>query len=302
MEWISENKERLDKFLCRQFPDVSRAKVAQHIQSGAVRVDGSIASKAGFQIKEGNVIQCEAIAETERHPLEPIAMDLDVRYEDSDLLVVNKPRGLAVHPANSMTGATLVHGLLAREHGLSEMAGSFRPGIVHRLDKETTGLLIVAKNDRSHAALSELIQNRLVQRRYVAVIHGELPNKRFTVDAPLGRDPRDPLKRAVVALGKPARTHVKELKRLPEGLLVGCRLESGRTHQIRVHLAHFGWPVIGDDLYAPPKLRPGPMQLHAASLQFTHPLKDQLISICAEPPEDFYGREFVTAEVVNGWE
>ncbi len=302
MEWTSESKERLDKFLCRQFPDVSRAKVAQHIQSGAVKVDGQVASKAGFQIKDGSLITSDEILETERHPLEPVEMELDIRYEDADLLVVNKPRGLAVHPANSMTGATLVHGLLAREHTLSELGGSFRPGIVHRLDKETTGLLIVAKNDRSHAAMSEQIQKRAVQRRYVAVIHGELPNKRFTVDAPLGRDPRDPLKRAVVQLGKSARTHVKELKRLPEGMLVGCRLESGRTHQIRVHLAHFGWPVIGDSLYAPAKLREGPMQLHAASLQFTHPMKDQMISIFAEPPEDFYGRKFVTEEVTNEWE
>ncbi|MFM9873540.1 MAG: RluA family pseudouridine synthase [Fimbriimonadaceae bacterium] len=302
MEWKSESKERLDKFLCRQFPDVSRAKVAQHIQSGSVRVDGAIEAKAGFQIKVGVLVESEAISETERHPIEPVAMELDVRFEDADLLVVNKPRGLAVHPANSLTGATLVHGLLARDHGLSEMGGSFRPGIVHRLDKETTGLLIVAKNDRAHAALSEQIRNRSIQRRYVAVIHGELPNKRFTVDAPLGRDPRNPLKRAVVPNGKSARTHVKELKRLPEGLLVGCRLESGRTHQIRVHLAHFGWPIIGDALYAQEKLKAGPMQLHASSLQFSHPVKDQMISIFAEPPEDFFGREFVTEEAVNGWE
>lgn len=302
MEWTSEGKARLDKFLCERFPDVSRAKVAQHIQSGAVRVDGIIETKAGFQIKSGVVVVTEAILETERHPLEPVYMELDVRFEDTDLLVVNKPRGLAVHPANSMTGATLVHGLLAREHGLSELGGNFRPGIVHRLDKETTGLLIVAKNDRAHAELSDQIRSRTIQRRYVAVIHGELPNKRFTVDAPLGRDPRNPLKRAVVANGKLAKTHVKELKRLPEGLLVGCRLESGRTHQIRVHLAHFGWPVIGDDLYAPPKLQFGPMQLHATSLQFTHPLKGEMISIFAEPPEDFFGRAFVTQEVVNGWE
>ena len=302
MEWIAEDKERLDKFLCRQFPAVSRAKVAQHIQSGAVRLDGEVASKAGTQIKSGMKISSDSILETAPQALEPVEMDLDVRYEDSDLLVVNKPRGLAVHPANSLTGATLVHGLLARSHGLSELAGSFRPGIVHRLDKETTGLLIVAKNDKAHAALSEQIKIRAIQRRYVAVVNGHLPNPRFTIDAPLGRDPRNPLMRAVVPHGKPARTHIQRIKSMPEGLLVSCRLESGRTHQIWVYLAHFGWPVIGDDTYAPVKLREGAMQLHAASLQFSHPIKDQMLSLFAEPPEDFFGRELVTQEVVNGWE
>lgn len=297
-----EDKERLDKFLCRQFPEVSRAKVAQHIAGGGVRVDGVVAGKAGTQIKPGMRVVSDAITESEPHRLEPVAMELDIRYEDSDLLVVNKARGLAVHPANSQTGATLVHGLLARSHGLSEIAGAYRPGIVHRLDKETTGLLIVAKNDAAHAALSEQIQRRAIQRRYVAVIDGELPNTRFTIDAPLGRHPKNPLMRAVVQNGKSARTHIQEIKRLPQGLLVSCRLESGRTHQIRVHLAHFGWPVVGDDIYAPIKLRSGAMQLHAASLQFSHPVKDQMISLFAEPPEDFFGREFVTQEVVNGWE
>lgn len=302
MEWIAESKERLDKFLCRQFPDVSRAKVAQHIQSGAVRIDGEVASKAGTQVKAGMTISSDGVMESEPQALEPMEMELDIRYEDSDLLVINKARGLAVHPANTMTGATLVHGLLARSHGLSELAGSYRPGIVHRLDKETTGLLIVAKNDNAHAALSEQIQKREIQRRYVAVIDGELPNSRFTIDAPLGRHPKNPLMRAVVQHGKAARTHIQEIKRLPQGLLVSCRLESGRTHQIRVHLAHFGWPVVGDEVYAPMKLRGGAMQLHAASLQFAHPVKDQMISLFAEPPEDFFGRDFVTQEAVNGWE
>lgn len=302
VEWIAESKERLDKFLCRQFPEVSRAKVAGHIQSGGVTVDGVVEAKAGFQIREGSVIVSEPISETAPHPIEPVEMELDVVWEDSDLLVVNKPRGLAVHPANSLTGATLVNGLLARGHGLSELGGGFRPGIVHRLDKETTGLIIVAKNDRAHAGLGEQIQRRAVQRRYVAVIHGDLPNPRFTIDAPLGRNPRNPLMRAVVADGKVARTHIQELRRMPEGLLVSCRLESGRTHQIRVHMAHFGWPVIGDDLYAPIKLRPGPMQLHAASLQFSHPTKDEWIELFVQPPSDFFGCESVSQAEVDGWE
>lgn len=302
MEWTAEGKERLDKFLCRQFPEVSRAKVAAHIGMGGVLVDGEAQRKPGFQIKGGMTVYSEVIAETEPQALVPVDMELDVVWEDADLLVVNKARGLAVHPANSMTGATLVHGLLARGHGLSEAGGSFRPGIVHRLDKETTGLIIVAKNDKSHAGLSEQIQRRLVQRRYVAVIHGDFPNARFTIDAPLGRNPRNPLMRAVVADGKSSRTHIQQLRRIPEGLLVACRLESGRTHQIRVHLAHFGWPVVGDDLYAPIKLRAGAMQLHAASLHFSHPVKDEWIELFVKPPSDFYGGESLTQEEVDGWE
>jgi 23S rRNA pseudouridine1911/1915/1917 synthase len=300
VEWRAETKERLDVFLSRQFAQSSRSKVAAHIQAGQVQVEGETVTKPGFLLKAGFVIVCKELEPTAAHDLTPVAMDLDIRFEDDHLLVVNKPRGLAVHPANSLTGATLVHGLLARGHGLSESAGAFRPGIVHRLDKETTGLILVAKSDRAHAHLSAQIQAREVERRYVAVIAGELPNPRFTIDAPLGRDPRNPLKRAVIELGKSARTHVQSIRSINEGLIVSCRLESGRTHQIRIHLAHFGWPVVGDDLYAPPKLRPGPMQLHAASLAFVHPSGSEM-RFFAEPPEDFYGRDWVTSEVVEAW-
>lgn len=302
MEWIAAEKERLDRFLGRCFPDASRSKVAAHIQNGHVQVDGKTVTKAGTQLKPGWIVSSAELIETAPHALEPVPMDLDVRYEDDDLLVVDKPRGLAVHPANTLTGTTLVHGLLARSHSLSTFAGDWRPGIVHRLDKETTGLLIVAKNDQAHAALAGMVQRREIQRRYVAVIHGELPNPRFTIDAPLARHPRNPLMRAVVPGGKDARTHIQELARLDAGLLVACRLESGRTHQIRVHLAHFGWPVIGDDLYAPPKLRAGPMQLHAASLQFTHPVTGESLRLFAPPPLDFLGHASVNQEEVDGWE
>lgn len=302
MEWIAAEKERLDRFLCRQFPQASRAKVAAHVQAGFVTVDGVVATKAGTQLKPGMSITADPIADTAPHPLTPVPMDLEIRFEDEHLLVVDKPRGLAVHPANSLTGTTLVHGLLARSHSLSTYAGEWRPGIVHRLDKETTGLLIVARSDQAHAKLAALVQKREIQRRYVAVVHGELPNPRFTIDAPLARHPRNPLQRAVVPGGKAARTHIQQLKRINSGLLVACRLESGRTHQIRVHLAHFGWPVIGDDLYAPPKLQPGPMQLHAASLQFVHPFTGEPVRIFAAPPPDFLGRDDVTQEGVDGWE
>lgn len=299
---VAEGKERLDHFLSRHFPGHSRAKVSKHIESGAVTVNGEVVTKSGFQIKEGWEISSAEIVETAPHALEPVAMELDVRYEDDELLVVNKPRGLAVHPANTLTGTTLVHGLLARSHGLSDMAGDFRPGIVHRLDKETTGLIIVAKTDAAHAGLSAQIQARTVQRRYVAVIHGELPDPRFTIDAPLGRHPRSPLMRAVVSNGKVARTHIQSLRRMNEGLMVACRLETGRTHQIRVHLAHFGWPVLGDELYAPIKFKAGPMQLHAASLRFMHPSSGKEIAIFCQPPGDFFGHDLVTESEVNDWE
>lgn len=302
MNMVAEGKERLDHFLSRHFPGHSRAKLSKHIESGAVQVNGEVVTKSGFQLKEGWEVLTAVIEETPPHVLEPVEMELDVRYEDNELLVVNKPRGLAVHPANTLTGTTLVHGLLARSHGLSDLGGDFRPGIVHRLDKETTGLIIIAKTDAAHAGLGAQIQARTVQRRYVAVIHGELPDPRFTIDAPLGRNPRNPLMRAVVSDGKAARTHIQSLHRMNEGLMVACRLETGRTHQIRVHLAHFGWPVLGDDLYAPIKFRPGPMQLHAASLRFQHPSTGEEIAIFCQPPADFFGFDLVTESEVNDWE
>ncbi|QYK53937.1 MAG: RluA family pseudouridine synthase [Fimbriimonadaceae bacterium] len=302
MNMVADGKERLDHFLSRHFPGHSRAKISKHIESGAVSVNGEVITKSGFQLKDGNEVSTEEILETAPHALEPVEMDLDVRFEDDELLVVNKPRGLAVHPANTLTGTTLVHGLLARSHGLSGSAGDFRPGIVHRLDKETTGLIIVAKTDAAHAGLSAQIQARTVQRRYVAVINGDLPDPRFTIDAPLGRHPRNPLMRAVVSDGKSARTHIQSLRQMNEGLMVACRLETGRTHQIRVHLAHFGWPVLGDDLYAPEKLKSGPMQLHAASLTFQHPSNGKEIALFCPPPDDFYGNDLVTESEVNDWE
>lgn len=299
--WTVLEKGRLDHFLAIQYPGFSRSKLRAHIESGEVIVNGQGATKSGTLLRVGDVVESSVPVQSEPQPLEPVSMPLDVRFEDESLLVVNKPRGLPVHPANTLTGPTLVHGLLARGTPLSGGSAEFRPGIVHRLDKDTTGLLIVAKTDAAHAALSAQIQRREVERRYVAVVGGSFEGPQFTIDAPLARDPRDPLKRAVVEGGKSARTHVRLLEHMGAGTLVSCRLESGRTHQIRVHLAHFGWPVLGDVLYAPKRLQVGPLQLHAAFLRFRHPVSGEELAIFVAPPADFIGYDKVSESQVSEW-
>ena len=304
MKYVAEGKERLDRFLSRKLPDHSRSKIVKCIEDGSVLVEGEVATKSGFQLKPGWEVEIGEIPETAPHDMTPVPMDLEIVYEDEALLVVNKPRGLAVHPADSHTGPTLVHGLLARAHGLSEMGGSFRPGIVHRLDKETTGLMIVAKSDASHRELSEQIQARTVQRRYVALARGFPAHQRFTIDAPIGRHQGIPTRMTVKNTGKAAVTHVRVIGVAPadKGSLLACRLETGRTHQIRVHLSHFGFPVLGDAIYAPDDWKSGPMHLHAAALKFVHPFSGEEIAVYAAPPEDFLGREVITESLVVGWE
>ncbi len=301
LKWEVTEKGRLDLFLHQVLVQVSRSKLRAHIERGAVIVNGEVKTKSGTILKPGDVVISEPPEETAPQPLSPVPMELDVRYEDDSILVVNKPRGLPVHPANTLTGATLVHGLLARGTALSEGSAEFRPGIVHRLDKETTGLLIVAKTDSAHADLAGQIQRREVERRYVAVVAGSFTEPQYTIDAPLARDPRDPLRRAVVEGGKSARTHVRLLETLEAGSLVSCRLESGRTHQIRVHLAHFGWPVLGDAIYAPRRWQDGPLQLHAVFLRLRHPKSGEDLAIFASPPPDFIGYDRVSEEQVTSW-
>jgi 23S rRNA pseudouridine1911/1915/1917 synthase len=195
----------------------------------------------------------------------------------------------------------LVHALLARGHDLSGHAGAYRPGIVHRLDKDTTGLLVVAKSDAIHAALSEQIKKREIERRYVAVVRNEPTLNRFIIDAPIGRDPRHPILRAVRADGKAAVTHVKVLRRVERGALLACKLETGRTHQIRVHLAHFGYEVWGDRLYAQTPYNKPPLQLHAAFLKFQHPASGAQIACFSSPPDDFIEHDLVESGEVTDW-
>lgn len=279
-------------------PRHSRSKLAQLIAAGEVRVNGA-ATKPSHELKPGDAIEVLSEPAPERHNLEPADIPLNVLYEDAQLMVVDKPRGLAVHPAPSLKEPSLVNALLARDVQLSGAAGEFRPGIVHRLDKETTGLILVAKTDQAHAALARQIEHKTAERRYVAVVAGDLSQERFTIDAPIGRDEHYRVKMAVVQTGKPAVTHVKRIARLNAGTLLVARLETGRTHQIRVHLRAIGHPVLGDKLYAPKEFQTLPMQLHAAFVAFDHPATGERLSFYADPPEGFEGRELVHRAAVD---
>ncbi|MCW5938830.1 MAG: RluA family pseudouridine synthase [Fimbriimonadaceae bacterium] len=275
--WLADEPERLDRFLATRMPDHTRSRLATAIRGGLVRVDGEAANKAGFMLKPGMRVQVEPIPASEPHNLEPVELPLDVVYEDDWLLVVDKPRGMVTHPTQSFQGPTLVHALLARPHTLSSGQAPYRPGVVHRLDRDTTGLLIVAKTDGAHASLAAQISRREVSRRYVAWVEGIPEQERFTIDAPLGPHPARRTLRAVRAEGKAA-----------------------RTHQIRVHLASCRMPVTGDKLYGSGESS-GPLQLHAASLRFLHPEDGRQVGVFAPPPADFIRRELVKREDVEDW-
>jgi 23S rRNA pseudouridine1911/1915/1917 synthase len=293
MDLRADREERLDKFLARSLPNFSRTKLAALAASGGVLVEGR-PQKASFMLQPGLEVKLEVPADSPAQDLSPADIPIEIVYEDEHFLVVNKPRGLAVHPAATLHEPSLVNALLGRSCTLSTAAGDFRPGIVHRLDKETTGLLIVAKGDLVHAHLARQIEGKSAERRYVAVVAGDLAQQRFTVDAPLGRDPAYRTRMAVVPGGKRAVTHVKVLRRLDAGTLIAVRLETGRTHQIRVHLRAVGHPVLGDTLYAPKEWRDGPIQLHAAFLEIEHPMSGQRMAFYVAPPPDFVGAEFVS--------
>ena len=213
---------------------------------------------------------------------------LDIIYEDADVAVVNKPQGMVVHPSAGHTSGTLVNALMYHVKDLSSINGVVRPGIVHRIDKDTSGLLMIAKNDKAHNALAAELKDKKSLRKYVAIVHGNLPNDRGVIEAPIGRSEKDRKKQAVTAKGKPAVTRVTVLERFGNYTLVELQLETGRTHQIRVHMAYIGHPVAGDPLYGPRKPLKGHGQfLHAKTLGFTHPTTGELVEFTAEEPAIF---------------
>ncbi|MGH8123324.1 MAG: 23S rRNA pseudouridine(1911/1915/1917) synthase RluD [Rudaea sp.] len=288
---------RLDQALAELFPDYSRSRLTTWIKSGDVLLDG--VQVAPRQIVRGGEIVALHARQGQEVPLRPEQIDLDIRYEDADLLVINKPVGLVVHPGAGQPGGTLQNALLHFDAKLAEIP---RAGIVHRLDKDTSGLMVVTRSLRAHTALVAQLQARDVHRQYAAVIVGALIAG-GSVDAPIGRHPRDRLKQAVVdePAGKPALTHYRVRERFRAHTLVECRLESGRTHQIRVHLAHIKHPLVGDAQYGRGlKLPKGAsaeliealrgfrrQALHAEKLEFAHPAGGALVSVSAEPPADF---------------
>jgi len=281
--------DRLDRFLTGELPHLSRSRLQALIKSGHVTLNGKPA-RPGDKVRTGAVV---TVTEPPAEPslLEPEEIPLDVLYEDTDLLVLNKPPGLVVHPAAGHTRHTLVHALLAHCRSLSGIGGEQRPGIVHRLDKDTSGCLVVAKNDLAHAHLSRQFAGRSVTKIYLALVQGYFASERSgSIDNQIGRHPVDRKKMAVLDRGgRASRTTWRVVQDLPRvGSVVECVLHTGRTHQIRVHLKHLGHPLLGDALYAPKLVGHYPRQmLHAWKLGFTHPRSGELMHFCSPLPEDF---------------
>lgn len=288
-EVANENaKCRLDVFLTNQCSDISRSYIQKLIEEGLVTVNHQPV-KANHKLRTGEVVHIE-IPPAEELEVKAENIPLDIYYEDSDLIVVNKPRGMVVHPAEGNVSGTLVNALLYHCRDLSGINGVMRPGIVHRLDKDTSGLIMVAKNDNAHHSLAQQLKDRTVTRRYQALVHRNIKEEQGTVNAPIGRDPRDRQKMAVTERNsKPAVTHYKVLERFDHYTLIECRLETGRTHQIRVHLSYIGHAVVGDPKYGPvkPHFNLDGQLLHARVLGFNHPVSGDYLEFSATLPKVF---------------
>ena len=276
---------RLDKVCSEIFSDYSRSQIKQLLDGGNITVNGKT-EKAKYKVKSGDVIRLEE-PETKTLELRPENIPLDIVYEDDDVIVINKPQGMVVHPAPGHDEHTLVNALLYH-CPLSTINGTFRPGIVHRIDNDTSGLLMVAKNDKAHRSLAKQLKDKTNIREYVALVHGRIAEDEGTINAPIGRSLKDRKKQAVVKDGRNAVTHFEVLKRYRDYTFVKCILETGRTHQIRVHMKYIGHPLVGDPLYGPKKTIKGNGQfLHAGKLGFVHPTTGKLLIFEAPLPKIF---------------
>lgn len=283
---VTTETGRLDKVLRSFMPDYSRTMIQELIKENYVHVNKETAkSNYTVQVDDQIVVSIPKPVDSEAMPQD---LNIDILYEDEDLAVVNKPQGMVVHPAAGHADGTLVNALLFHIKDLSGIGGVVRPGIVHRIDKDTSGLLMIAKNDHTHEALSDQLKNKTPLREYTALVHGIIPHEDGTIDAPIGRSPKDRKKFDVVDNGKPSVTHFKVLERFSDYTLVSLRLETGRTHQIRVHMAYIGFPLAGDPLYGPRKTLSGNGQfLHAGGVGFTHPTTQEEMEFHAPLPENF---------------
>ena len=285
--------ERLDAFLARSLPEISRSAAQKLIEEGNVLRNGKTPKK-NDKLNQGDEISV-TIPEPKAVDIVPTEMNLDIVYEDEDVLVINKPKGLVVHPAAGHQDDTLVNGLLyAMGDDLSGINGELRPGIVHRIDKDTSGLLAVAKNDRAHVWLASQLKDHTMHRVYDCIVCGSFREDSGTVDAPIGRHPTDRKKMCVTARNsRDAVTHWEVVKRYRGYTHIRCKLETGRTHQIRVHMAHIGHPILGDLVYGhkKPELGQDSQCLHAGQLCFRHPKDGHPVMVFAELPE--YFREVV---------
>ena len=286
--------ERIDAAVCRLCGTLSRSAVQKLIAEGAVTVGGSAVKKNQKTVSGDEITVC--IPEVKPVDLAPQQIPLDVVYEDDDVIVINKPKGLVVHPAAGHPDGTLVNALMYHcGSSLSGIGGELRPGIVHRIDKDTSGLILAAKNDFAHTRLAAQLKDHTMARTYECIVFGNVREDSGTVDAPIGRSEKDRKKMAVTASGRPAVTHWEVLGRYRGYTHLRCRLETGRTHQIRVHLAYRGHPIVGDTVYGKAALGLSCQCLHAVSLTFLHPRTGERISLSCPLPQDF---EQVLAKLV----
>lgn len=284
----NEQNKRLDMYIAEEKKELSRTTIKRLLEDGNILVNGKM-QKASYKPETGDKIQIDMpeVVETKL-----IAQDIPVPviYEDKDIIVVNKPKGMVVHPANGNPDGTLVNAILAMcKDSLSGIGGEIRPGIVHRLDKDTSGLLIIAKNDLAHMNMSKQIQDRKVIKKYIALVRGTVPENEATIDMPIARSQKDRKKMAVDKNGKEAVTHFKVLARYDKYTLLEVKIDTGRTHQIRVHMSYIGHPVIGDEVYSNGKNEFGVkgQMLHAKYLEFKHPITGKDIKLEAPLPEYF---------------
>ena len=283
---INDSGKRIDKYL-NENTEYTRSKIQKMIENGNILVN-DIKVKDSYKVKENDYITIEALEETT--DILPENIPLDIYYEDDDLIVVNKPSGMVVHPAPGNYTGTLVNALIYHTNNLSKVNTNIRPGIVHRIDADTSGLLLVAKNDKSHNILAEAIQKKEVVREYIALVEGIIMEDTATIDAPIGRDKKDRKKMTVTSENsKDAVTLIRVLERYKDSTLIRCKLETGRTHQIRVHLSYIGHPVVNDPVYGHKKLidKDFGQMLHAEKLGFVHPTTKEYMEFTAEPPKRF---------------
>lgn len=278
--------QRIDKVLPQFNSDWSRSQIQDWIKEGQVKVNNKVV-KSNYKVKlNDNIVVTEA--ELIEADIKPENLELDIYYEDEDVAIVYKPKGMVVHPSAGHYSGTLVNGLMYQIKDLSGINGEIRPGIVHRIDKDTSGLLMVAKNDVAHRHLVDQLMAKTVTRKYTALVHGHIPHEFGTIEAPIGRNQNDRQSMSVVDNGKEAITHFNVIENFKNYTLVECQLETGRTHQIRVHMKYIGYPLVGDPKYGPKKTRDiGGQALHAGIIGFTHPRTGEYIERSAPLPNAF---------------
>ncbi len=285
---VTEENERIDKYIAKT-TDLSRTLISKMIDNGFILVNNK-KTKNNYKVKLNDIITIDENYKESTDVL-PEKMDLNIVYEDNDILIINKPSGMVVHPGNGNYSGTLVNGLMYYTNNLSSVNGEIRPGIVHRIDKDTSGLIIVAKNNKAHEILSNYFQNKTITRTYIALVKGELKTNSATIDAPIGRSEKDRKKMAVTSKNsKNAVTHLTVLKRYKGYTLVKLKLDTGRTHQIRVHMQYIGHPVYNDPVYTNDKCSEFGQFLHSYSMEFVHPItKEKMYFECPLPDyfEDF---------------